>query len=297
MTDALVPPSHTQIRQELQDLVLKDLLGPAGGENEILAEPTVRDRYILGLLAPKWQTALPDEDDALDEAGRDTEEGPAEPGAIRNRTRLPSSLGLTYTVDSQAKELQIRARWGRYERHSSDVWGLEYEKPNMVWRLEQEDHTSPPIPLKVGRMKPWKPNPSYPEIYVDGLFRRRDNQWVITLFFINGQEEPKKLKDKAWIFQPELVVASPDEAPIFRRRQLLRDSVKADPEEQSMAMLYRNQVEFAVGHGVAVKAELAPDHYDCTVSLRTVSASTCELPRVIRLPLPISPLCEGQCWI
>jgi len=286
MTDGITPPSHSEIRQELQDLVLKDLLGPASGENEIVAEQTVRDRYILGLLAPKGQTALPDEDDALDEAGRDTEEGPTEPGTIRNHTMLPSSLGLTFTVDAEAggasgaAELQIRARWGRYERHSSDELGLEFEKPKMVWRREQEDHTSPPIPLKVGRMKPWKPNPNYPDIYVDGLFRRRDSQWVVTLFFINGQEEPKKLKDKAWIFQPELVVSSPDGAPFFRRRQLLRDSVKADPEEQSMAMLYRNQVEFAVGHGVAVKAELAPNCHDCAVSLQTVSAPTYELPRV-----------------
>ena len=29
MTDALLPPSYTQIRQELQDLILGDLLGPA----------------------------------------------------------------------------------------------------------------------------------------------------------------------------------------------------------------------------------------------------------------------------
>ena len=29
-----------------------------------------------------------------------------------------------------------------------------------------------------------------------------------------------------------------------------------------MGMLYREQVEFAVGHGVAVHAELAPGAYD-----------------------------------
>jgi hypothetical protein len=31
MPESLVAPSATQIRQELQDLVLRDLLGPAGG--------------------------------------------------------------------------------------------------------------------------------------------------------------------------------------------------------------------------------------------------------------------------
>ena len=33
-------------------LILRDLLGPAGGQEEIIDESYVRDRYILGLLAP-----------------------------------------------------------------------------------------------------------------------------------------------------------------------------------------------------------------------------------------------------
>ena len=42
----LVKPSV--IRAELEAMVLGDLLGPAGGENEELTERTVRDRYIVG---------------------------------------------------------------------------------------------------------------------------------------------------------------------------------------------------------------------------------------------------------
>ena len=33
-------------------MVLGDLLGPAGGEDEELTERTVRDRYLVGVLAP-----------------------------------------------------------------------------------------------------------------------------------------------------------------------------------------------------------------------------------------------------
>jgi hypothetical protein len=46
MPETLSTPSTTQIRHELQNLILKDLLGPAGGEEEILEEPYVRKRYI-----------------------------------------------------------------------------------------------------------------------------------------------------------------------------------------------------------------------------------------------------------
>ena len=45
-------PSQHQIRAELETMVLADLLGPAGGEGEEPTERTVRDRYLVGVLAP-----------------------------------------------------------------------------------------------------------------------------------------------------------------------------------------------------------------------------------------------------
>ncbi len=45
-------PSQHQLRAELETMVLGDLLGPAGGESEELTERTVRDRYLVGVLAP-----------------------------------------------------------------------------------------------------------------------------------------------------------------------------------------------------------------------------------------------------
>ncbi len=43
MPESLIAPSANQIRQELQDLILRDLLGPAGGEEEIIDEGYVHD--------------------------------------------------------------------------------------------------------------------------------------------------------------------------------------------------------------------------------------------------------------
>ena len=279
MSEVLSPPTAGQIRAELQELILHDLLGPAGGEEEIVDEPYVRDRYILGLLAPKGQSVIPEEQEDLAVTEGDTEDGAVEPPTIRNSTLMPSSFGLTFTVDGSAKTIQIKARWGRYERFLSEELGLEFDKPRMVWKRFQVENSSNPISLKPGRMKRWVPNPNYPDVYVDGLFRQCDQEWVITLFLVNAQEEPKKLRDTAWLFQPELIVTSPDGEAIFRRRRVLSHSYM-DDEEKSMGMLYREQVEFAVGHGMAVHAELAEGFYDRAVSLRTVIAPNFELPRV-----------------
>ena len=279
MPESLLPPSANQIRQELQDLILRDLLGPAGGEEEIIDEAYVRDRYILGLLAPRGQSVIPEQEEDLAFTDGDGEEGAVEPTTIRNSTLLPSSMGLTFTLDSLAAAIQVKARWGRYERIQSEELGLELEKPHPVWKRVPVEMVSPAITLKPGRMQRWIPNPNYSDVYVDGLFRQRNGEWVITLFLVNGQEEPKKLRDTAWLFQPELTVSAPDGAAIFRLRRTLRNS-HADEEEAAMGMLYREQVEFAVGHGVAVHAELAPGAYDQAISLKTVIAPGFELPRV-----------------
>ena len=51
MSTVAIPSQH-QLRAELEAMVLGDLLGPAGGDNEELTERSARDRYLVGVLAP-----------------------------------------------------------------------------------------------------------------------------------------------------------------------------------------------------------------------------------------------------
>src|SRR6185295_5547488 len=125
-------------------------------------------------------------------------------------------------------------------------------------------------------MAPWSPVPETPEVTVQGIIRKRASQWIVTLFLVNGQPEPKIRMDSAWVFQRGRVVESPDGAPIFQRRALPHEQL--DPEEQYMAMLYRNQVEFAVGHGVAVDAEVARDAQDALIFDRATRVWTAIVP-------------------
>jgi hypothetical protein len=72
-------PSPTKIREELERMVLLDLLGPVAGPDEEIYEPSVRDRYLVGMLAPRSQELAPEEFDELPQ-----EEGK---GDILNRVR------------------------------------------------------------------------------------------------------------------------------------------------------------------------------------------------------------------
>ena len=277
-------PSSVRIRAELEELVLKDLLGPAGGEEEEITEPSVRDRYLLGMLAPTRQNLAPEEHEELAVGGGETiEDGAAEYTGPTARTLFPSSFGVTFSIAAEAKEFQIIARWGHYAKVVSETLLTQAGNPRLVWKRSPRGGLSEPIPLKTGRMSAWVPDGEFPDVHVQGLIRPRDGFWAVTLFLVNGQDEPPRLRDRAWLFQPELIVQSPDGQPIFHRKAIEFPQGKKDDvvhlEEREMAMLYRHHVEFAVGHGVSVHAECPPGECNRAVRISTRVAPTYEVSR------------------
>ena len=276
-------PSPTKIREELERMVVKDLLGPVGGPEEEIDEPSVRDRYLVGMLAPKRQELSPEEFDELPQGGSGpAEDGTAEATSPANKTMFPSSFGMTFCVCLDTQALQITARWGHYHRDRSETLATPGGEKKVVWKRSQREAVSEPIPLTAGRLN-WTPDAEFPQVEVQGLVRKRDHFWSVTLFLVNGQAEPKKLRDQAWLFQPELVVESPDHGPVFQSHAHRKDPGKADPvafaEEQEMAMLYRHRVEFGVGHGVSLHADCPEGVCDKAHRLSTVVVPTHEVPR------------------
>ncbi len=263
-----------QIRAELEEMVVKDLLGPAESAEEELDERSVRDRYLVGVLAPRRQAAQPklaanDEDeefppvllDELEEDGTEGEEdGPQEFSAPMPKATFPSSFGMTFCVSGEVKTIQAAARWGQYLKVESEH--LVNEKsgnPKRVWKRHPRGG-SKTITLTAGPVGPFLVDDECPQVFVQGVVRKRDGNWIVTLFLVNGQEEPKINKDSMWLFQPELMVEATDRSAIFFKKVSRQNAAKLDPltaaENAAMEMLYRNYVEFAVGHGVSVHAEV-----------------------------------------
>ena len=76
---------------------------------------------------------------------------------------------------------------------------------------------------------------------------------------INGQEELEENRDRAWLFQPKIQIsAAPGEkeTAIFKRRPI-NEQIVDDPELERLALIYRNRLEFAVGHGTSVHVDVA----------------------------------------
>ncbi len=277
----LQPPTDYEIRAKLEKAILNDLLGPAGGEEEELDEDNVSDRYLVGLLAPQQRRINLEQEDELAVAGIGTaEEGSTEVSVPPKETMFPSSFGMSFCVNATAKALQVTAGWGQYERTESQTLTKKDDTPKRVWKRRQIRETSPAIPLVEGEIAKWTVHSEFPQVFIQGRIRKQTNgDWIVSLFLVNGQKEPAKLRDEAWLFQPELSVQSADSQhpDIFLKRHQPRSADKLDPvvykEEKMMAMLYRYKVEFAVGHGVSVHAQTAP-----SVTQRAVKLSTSVIP-------------------
>ena len=148
-TTGSTSPSPHQLRAELEAMVLGDLLGPAGGEDEELTERTVRDRYLVGVLAPSRAApvaarppAEDDEDedtplipDELSEGGSDTaDDGTTDADIPVAQAHLPSSFGLTFCVDDGEPSIRVAASWGQYKREKRDDREDHRGNPLRVWK-------------------------------------------------------------------------------------------------------------------------------------------------------------------
>jgi len=283
----LVPPTHYALREQLQQTVVNDFLGPAGGADEEIEERP-RDRYLVGMLAPRGRRsnveAFPAEEagDIAVASTANTEDGKPDAGVAQTDNLSPSSFGLSFCASGSATEIKVTANWGTYERVSSETLLTPKGNPKRVWKRSQRTGTTT-FSLSEGAFGPWSPIEDQPAVLVQGKVRKSDNHWIVTLFLVNNQKEPDQNRDAAWVFQPELIVEAPDSKTIFLRRSKHRDPGKLDfvsyMEERSMAMLYRRHVEFAVGHGVAVHAETTPGDPTQAVRVRTRVIPIYDVPK------------------
>ncbi|MBV8500244.1 MAG: helicase [Paucibacter sp.] len=300
-----VPPveDRTYIRELLQLAVVDDLLGPAGGPHERIVDMSVRDRYLVGKLAPREDAQGgieglegPLAEDEVEEPTDPIVPGQHEPGAefgtatgrvepesdsadeidaASNQSLVPSSFGMTFCVDGDVERVEVEACWGCYERvpnKEHDLMRANGQKAKVWQRIPCGGKLV--LPLTEGVIPHQAPDPNRPSVRIQGSIRAKSAKGdrLVTLFLINAQDEPDTNRDTAWLFQPELIVRAEAGAPthaIFRRRPVL-DADGADAERESLEMIYRNRVEFAVGHGIAIHAETADDVTRATLVRTTV---------------------------
>src|SRR5579871_4757367 len=97
-----------RVRDRLVAALRSDLLGPSEPEEVLLQSPGTR--YLVGMLAPSGTSIDSSEDESLDTASDDDDDG-----AVRLSASLdPSSIGLSCVVDADVEQIEVIASWGEY---------------------------------------------------------------------------------------------------------------------------------------------------------------------------------------
>lgn len=264
--------SAYQVRDELQQLIVRDLLGPWDGEREVFRPRSSgpRERYLVGMLGPRHEpNSLREADDSV----TDTDTGVQGEGGGEGSGELPeiltpqnagriwaSSMGLSCYVGTDTAVLVATAEWGEYTKRDTED---EEGKPRSAWTREPVSHTVEirltgkadfRIPLTAAAV-------DEPGVQLAASIRTHRGKRTVRLTLVNGQAEPTSNADTAWLFQAKLTVTALDgAAPVFLPIDdpLDSDHTTEDPEEAHLRLLYRDQLKYATGHNVAVHPHVEP---------------------------------------
>ena len=284
-------PNYNSERNEIIRLTKGLLLGPLTDDETIASPPA--DTYLTGVLWPEGEPLDSIDDDQNDGAPAN-EDSEADSGVPGYRTVRPCSIGLTFSADVDATisvSLGATARYVSVKHESSDN-GV----PERHWRRVQLNYS---YKIPVGGPGAWSTHEFLdsdgfevcdPELCLHIKRRINGGLQTFTVTMINRATEAEdRDRNETCLFQTGLEVRANN----FRREGAIRPrpqvhSATADEDSRSAALLYRDVVEYAVGHGVAAEWEHSPK-----MSVNRVATSWLPIASVKGMSAAAHPLLKG----
>ncbi|GAA1058527.1 helicase [Agromyces luteolus] len=303
--------TSAQVRDELLDLLERDLMGPWDGPDESIVG-TPRGRYLVGALAPisidettpeQATTAdLVDDDSVSTDLNRSREvqgipsddDDEVSDGDARENTDdrgpeskiiAPSSMGVRFRIPKDAPPLRFTPSWGRYaSRRETDDSGTTktyYDRhpggePVEVDVASIPAGTSRRLDIEAGQVE------LAIEVY------DHDGALVVEAALLNTVVTGRELPPRLWLFQAALAVEAVDGSPVFlpTRDALDRDRGHRDREAQRLDLLYRDRLEFAIGRTASVTWDLPSPGSRRATTVRTTWLPTAEIPQTLAPEVP-----------
>ncbi|AWS44509.1 DISARM system helicase DrmA [Streptosporangium sp. 'caverna'] len=290
-------------RENLVDILERELLGPAGGPEEIL-DGVPDSAYLVGRIAPVRLTtskddpedaesgeALTDVGDAIDAeesrgvpvtavddstAGSDEDNVEDEPQ--KRGLMIPASMGLRFQVPFDLDSFTVTCTWGMYEpvkEKTEDKSNLRRYKripieiPNVVKVADLDQGTTKKILLKDKVV-----------LQIDRYDDTEGGRRLIEVALCNDRETPRKIPVEAWLYQTKVSVHA-DGAEVFLPvcDVLEDDRRERDDELRRLNLQYRDRLEFAIGRTCSVDWKVAAGVRRAS-AVWTAWLPICETPQV-----------------
>lgn len=237
-------------RDLLLTALVKEVLGPRSGSAETLrADEDPLDEYITGVLAPHQAPSVEiDADEELVGDDESTADDQADPGAGVPPARInlgalptptldprsrPASLGLSFVLAGERPAIDICCTWARY----SQAVGGSWQRRPLGEQWQNISCTADPPPMTPA---------SDPDVRVQVRVRQTGTRWRVSVFLINVTPCQERPRTEDHVFQPQIRVRCVDGTelvPIDEDR-----ARRDDPEDRSLALLYRERRSYARGH-------------------------------------------------
>ncbi len=268
--------SHA-VRENLVDILERELLGPRGGPEEVLPF-SPRSQYLVGQIAPvklagTSATELLDEvlDDrgdlveinigsedilgglgvpafAADETSADVDDDDVDDRAPKQGLMIPASMGLRFQVPADLESFTVTASWGTYETVETNQVSKSGRPIRHYQRTPVEETRSIQLrDLEQGRTLTIGLLGAICiriDRYDDAIFGRV----LVEVALCNDRETPLPIPANMWMYQTKLRVdAGGHEVFLPVRDDLEQEWPERDDEVRRLNLQYRDRLEFAIG--------------------------------------------------
>jgi Helicase conserved C-terminal domain len=286
--------NERDVRQRLVEALEADLVGPfvpdghPQGGQEVLPNAPSRF-YLTGFLAPQGGR-VPDKDDKDSEdgelaAGTETQKedsGQDEPEAKRP-VRFPASMGLSvFLPPGQGDQIDVDIWYADYDKIEVAIDKTEHVRPG--WKRVPYGPVRVAVPLDTDAIqaKGGIRVPGSRGLVLKGELRTTNMDGldpgtrVLSLFLVNDRASAERDRDSQFVFQVRMALHYPGG---FVRRPNRRGEDADDEDKKVLALVFRDHVEWAVGHNTSVELPVAVEGR--VTHLRTTQLPWYEVPGVV----------------
>jgi len=270
------------VRENLADILERELLGPIHGPEEVLPF-SPRSQYLVGHIAPVKlaSTAVEGVSDvepvdrgdlvevrseadgssegrgvpayAADETEADAEDDDVEDRAPKQGLMIPASMGLRFQVPVGLESFTVTATWGTYETVETDQVTKAGRQVRHYQRTPIEEQRAIRLGDLVAGRTMTVPLRDSICLRVDRYDDEGFERVLIEVALCNDRETPMPIPISMWMFQTKLRIDARGAAVFLPVRDVLeQDWPQHDEEVRRLDLQYRNRLEFAIGRTCSV---------------------------------------------
>lgn len=225
---------YAEVRQKIIDAIRIDLIGPLETEEVLNENP--RYAYIVGMLEPQRDENATDENEQEIEADIDYEknedftagEDDDNEPIVTTKFQLPSSIGISFYVESSLDGICLDVTWGDYVKSSEKYIDKEKkERSRPIYKRIPESETVHVKFSDFGRTKDYSlEKGSNVHIHVSRI-PLKNGYSLVTAYVVNKRSNPSS-DVEGLMFQVGLKAHAEDGSAVFIAEHICRDVLSAD---------------------------------------------------------------------